>query len=68
MMLLKIENNQGLFLGDSGEYLPIDKIDKERLLKLVGLALEDDAEFDEYDEEKLKNQAHQIISDLYSSH
>ncbi len=61
MKLLKIEENHGYFLTDGDEYSPIDKINKEGLLKLVGLALKDDATFDEYDEKKLKNQAHQII-------
>ncbi len=63
MKLLKIENNQGLFLVEdgTGTYAPLDKITKDNLLKLVDLALEDDATYDEYSEDSLKNQAHQII-------
>ncbi|PTY38429.1 hypothetical protein BGP77_12010 [Saccharospirillum sp. MSK14-1] len=61
MKTLKIENSQGYFLTDIGEYETIDKIDKTTLLKLVNLALGDSFEIDEYNEEKLKNQAHQII-------
>jgi hypothetical protein len=61
MKILKIENHQGYFLTDEGGYEPVDKIGKNVLSRLVTLALEDDFEIDEYDDEKLKNQAHQII-------
>lgn len=61
MKALKIENHQGHFLTDEYTYELIDKIDKAILLRLVNLALKDDFEIDEYDEAKLKNQAHQII-------
>jgi hypothetical protein len=43
-------------------YVPIDKISKEELRRLVDLTLdEEDVEFDEYDEDAITNQAHQII-------
>lgn len=61
MKALKIEDHQGYFLSEEGEYETIDKVDKGALLTLVNMALEDDFQFDEYDEEILKNQAHQII-------
>ena len=61
MKLLSIENNSGLYLHESGEYRTIDKITKEDLLRLVDLTLEKDAEFDAYDENAIKNQAHQIV-------
>lgn len=61
MKTLKIENHQGYFLTEEDSYDTIDKIDKTILLRLVNLALEGDFEVDEYDEEKLRNQAHQII-------
>lgn len=61
MKALKIENNQGHFLTEEDSYDTVDKIDKAILLRLVNLALEDDFEIDAYDEEKLRNQAHQII-------
>jgi hypothetical protein len=42
--------------------VPIDKISKEELLRLVDLTLnEEDVEFDEYDEDSIKNEAHRII-------
>ena len=37
------------------------KITKEDLLRLVNLTLQEDVEFDEYDDSIPKNQAHQII-------
>ncbi|HOI75030.1 MAG TPA: hypothetical protein PLO63_12875 [Syntrophales bacterium] len=61
MKLLKIDNNLGFFFDGVGEFLPIDRIKKEDLLKLVDLTLGEDVEFDEYDKEKIKNQAHQIV-------
>lgn len=61
MKALKIENHKGLFMTEDGDYETVEKIDKAVLLRLVNLALEDDFEIDEFDEEVLKNQAHQII-------
>ena len=62
MKLLKIERSQGFFLAEGKEYLAIDKLTKEHLLKLVDFALtKEEIEFDEYNEEMLQNQAHQII-------
>jgi hypothetical protein len=61
MRLLKIEANQGLFMGTNDEYIPVDKLTKEHLLRMVNLTLSDEVEFDEYVAEKIPNQAHQII-------
>lgn len=61
MKALKIESHKGLFVTEYGGYETVDKIDKTALLRLVNLALEDNFEIDEFDEEVLKNQAHQII-------
>ena len=41
--------------------MPIDKITKEDLMKLVELSLTDDFEMDPFDKNKLKNAAHAII-------
>ena len=61
-MLLKIEEPNGFFLGKGGDYIPIDKIDKDELLRLVGLILSDEnAGIDKFDDSKIKNQAHQVI-------
>lgn len=62
MKLLRIEAGKGHFLGEEEEEQPIDQLTKEDLLRLVDLTLaEDEVEFDEYDEDSLHNQAHQII-------
>lgn len=62
MKLLNIDNKQGHFLDIEGQYQPIDKITKDELLNLVQRVLnKKDIEFDEYDEEKIANPAHQII-------
>lgn len=62
MKLLKIDDNCGHYLNEGGDFSPIDKITKRELLVLANWTLEEDeVEFDEYDENTIKNQAHQII-------
>ncbi len=61
MKLLKADSEQGFFLAEDGTYRVIDQITKEDLLRLVRSVLNDDVEFDEYDEEVIKNQAHQVV-------
>lgn len=61
MKALKIENNQGYFLTEKDDYETVEKIDKTVLLRLVNLALQDNFEIDVYDENELRNQAHQVI-------
>jgi len=61
MKLLKTEDNHGHFLDEDDSFTPIDKITKEDLLRLAELTLTEEVEFDEYDEEAIKNQAHQIL-------
>jgi len=62
MKLLKISENSGQFLGAGGDFVAIDKITKEDLLRLVGQILDDEsADLDAFDAESIKNQAHQII-------
>lgn len=61
MKALKIENSQGYYLTEERAYETVDKIDKSILLSLVNMSLEDDFEFDDYNEEVLQNQVHQII-------
>ncbi len=62
MKLLRIAENVGEFQASDGGYRTVDKITKEDLLRLVDLALlEEEVEFDPYDEKSLKNQAHQVI-------
>lgn len=62
MKLLRIDSNQGQFRDGNGDYKIIDKITKEDLLQLVTWTLtEKEVEFDPYDENAVKNQAHQIV-------
>jgi len=61
MKLLSITNNLGFYLCETGQYKPVDKITKEDLLRLVNLTLREDIELDAYDENVIKNQAHQIV-------
>lgn len=61
MKLLKIENSLGYYLDEAGDYVPVDKITKEQLLRLVNLALDEDVELDEYNDDQIHNQAHQIV-------
>lgn len=61
MKLLKTDSNQGFYLADNGDYRAIDEITKEDLLRLMRIVLNDDVEFDEFDEDVIKNQAHQVV-------
>jgi len=61
MKLLKIDNACGHFRNSENTFDPIDRITKEDLLRIIDLTLSEDVEFDEYDEDILQNQAHQII-------
>jgi len=61
MKFLKIEDNKGFFAVDGKTWSPIDQINKEHLLQLLERALSDNFEMDNFEKEKLGNQAHQII-------
>ena len=61
MKLLKTEDNLGFYLRDLGNYDSIDKITKEDLMRLVDLTLQEEVEFDDYDENVIKNEAHRIV-------
>ena len=61
MKLLKTEDKLGFYLCELGNYDSIDKITKEDLLRLVDLTLQQEVEFDDYDENAIKNEAHRIL-------
>lgn len=62
MKLLRISDSTGHFLGHDKQFLPVDRLTKDDLLRLANLTLdENEIEFDEYDEQVLKNQAHRVI-------
>lgn len=61
MKILKIDNKLGHYSVDGINYNSIDQINKGDLLKLVDVALEYDVDIDEFSEDLIKNQAHQIL-------
>lgn len=61
MKLLEIRDNLGYYLDVHSVFVPIDKITKEDLLRLVDKTLNEDVEYDEYNGDAIKNQAHQIL-------
>lgn len=58
---MKISDGGAFYCAADGEFAAIDKITKEDLVRLVDLTLSRDVEFDEYDEETVRNQAQQIV-------
>ena len=58
---IKIDRDMGYYLDTEGSYAPVDKITKEDLLRLVDLTLQNEIVLDEFSEDSIKNQAHQII-------
>jgi len=68
MKLLKIENHLGHYRAEDGKYYEIDQITKETLLWILERVLDGSGELDEYDEEELTNQAHQVVyKSIYSN-
>ena len=61
MKLLRIDEKVGYFLDAGGGFSTVDKITKEDLLRLVGVTLEGEVEFDECEADSIANQAQQII-------
>lgn len=68
MKLLKIDNHLGYFRDEDGSYREIDQITKESLLWILEKVLEGSGELEEYIEDSLKNQAHQVCyKSLYNN-
>lgn len=62
MKLLRIHEHVGQYLGADGNYESIETIDKEDLMRLVDRTLDaEEFDVDAYDEQAIKNQAHQVI-------
>ena len=61
MKILKIDNFLGYFSIDGNDYELIDNINKDALLELVNVALENEVEIDPYNAEFIKNPAHKIL-------
>lgn len=62
MKLLRISEDSGQYLAADGNYSPVDKIGKDDLLYLVDRTLEEDQiDMDAYNDQAIKNQAHQVV-------
>lgn len=63
MTYLRIDNNKGYYRTDNtnDDWVEIDQISKDDLLKLLSIATTSDFEMDDYDNELLQNPAHNII-------
>lgn len=62
MTYLKIDNNKGYYrIETTGDWIEIDQIGKDDLLKLLNIATKQDFEMDEYKDKLLQNPAHNII-------
>lgn len=60
MKILEIKDNKGFFFNN-GEWHQIDEINKDDLVFLLNSTLASSTDMDEYAEEQIGNQAHQII-------
>ena len=68
MKYLKIDNGSAYYLSSDSEYIVIEEITKEDLMKLINLAVDESCcfEMDDYEEVEILNPAHKIIySNLY---
>lgn len=66
MKILKIEDGKGYLVDKNGNFVEVDKLDRELLLNLVELVFDNDVEMDEYNESLIPNKVQQIIyKDLY---
>lgn len=61
MKYLKIEDNKGHYISQSGDWSEIDQISKDDLIYLLNKAISEDFEMDEYLEENIGHKAHQIV-------
>lgn len=63
MTYLKIDNNKGYYRleGASEDWVELDQISKDDLLKLLEKATTEEFVMDEYEDELLQNPAHNII-------
>ncbi|MEL7728692.1 hypothetical protein AAG612_04080 [Citromicrobium bathyomarinum] len=68
MKILEIRENKGFFrFSEDSEWQPIDGIDKDGILTLLNVLLENEVSMDVPTEDNLGNQAHSIIyRNIYS--
>lgn len=62
MQILKIENGVGLFnTSDDEVWKPIDQIEKDDLMAILNLFVENEVEIDPISDGNLQNPAHKLI-------
>lgn len=62
MKILEINNSNGYFFCiEDKDWKPIDEIDKGSLMNLLNVFIKSDVIMDDYDENLVRNKAHQII-------
>ncbi len=59
--ILKINDGKGYYLDKNGNYVEVDKVDRDSLLYLINLVINSEVEIETYDESLILNKVHQII-------
>ncbi|MFG1485118.1 hypothetical protein ABMA77_03565 [Halobacteriovorax sp. RZ-1] len=63
MQFLKIENGKGHFSVDGVNWVEIHDIDKNNILNIISVGIEEGFEMDNPEEKVILNKAHEIIYD-----
>lgn len=61
MKILRIDNRKGQFSINGTDFVDIDKINKEQMLSMLDLLLQNDCDMDPYVDDSIPNEAQQII-------
>jgi hypothetical protein len=61
MKILRIDNRKGQFSINGTDFVDIDKINKEQMLSMLDLLLQNDCDMDPYLDGSIPNEAQQII-------
>ena len=59
--ILKIKDGKGYYLDKNGNYVEVDKVDRNSLLYLINLVINSEVEIETYYESLILNKVHQII-------
>ena len=59
--ILKIKDGKGYYLDKIGNYVEVDKVDRDSFLYLINLVINSEVEIETYDESLILNKVHQII-------
>lgn len=61
MKYLRVDSGKGQYSVDGTDWIDLDRLGKDDLVKLIDLALEDGFEMDAYAKEQIPNPAHEVI-------